>query len=128
MCFAWAAVEVSGQAGPDAIISNGPPTTSDNTTEKTLAGAHSAANFPPFTAENRLRRVLISTISAPQDSSSRVSRSKSPAGISGDSNRADPPPESRNRTVSPESSADTASMARRVAEKEFSSGTGCPAS
>ena len=52
--------------GPEAIISNGSPSTSDRTMENTRAGAQSWANLPPLTAENRLRRVLISVISAPQ--------------------------------------------------------------
>ena len=63
---ASAAVAESGQAGPEAIISSGSPSTSERTTVCTCAGAQASAKRPPLTAERRLRIVLISTISAPQ--------------------------------------------------------------
>ena len=62
---ASAQVERSGYAGPDAIMSGASPKTSDNTTEKILAGETCNANLPPLTAERRLRIVLISVMSAP---------------------------------------------------------------
>ena len=96
--------------------------------ETTWAGAHSWAKRPPFTPEKRLRRVLISTISAPQTSRLWVSSSRSAAGMSGFSNKAEPPPESRNSTVSCAVSPLTRSSACWVAVKLFSSGMGCPAS
>ena len=81
-------------------MSSGSPRMSDRTTEYTRAGAACWANLPPFTADSRLRRVLISTMSAPQASSCRVMSSISSGGIRGFSNSAEPPPDSRNRTVS----------------------------
>ncbi len=66
MAAACAQVELSGQAGPLAIISSGSPRMSLSTTLYTAAGAQASANRPPLTADSRLRIVLISTISAPQ--------------------------------------------------------------
>ena len=101
---------------------------SDRTMENTWAGAHSWANLPPFTADSRLRTVFISTISAPQASMAWVRWESSSAGMRGHSNRAEPPPDTRNTTVSSAVRSSTSSMAARVPRKEFSSGTGCPPS
>ena len=125
---ASAQVAESGQAGPEAIISSGSPRMSDNTTWNTRAGAQACAKRPPLTAERRLRIVLISMMSAPQASSWRVISCNSSPGISGCSNNALPPPESRNSTVSPAPAPATRSNAARVAAKPFSSGIGWPAS
>ena len=122
------AVELSGQAGPEAIISSLSPTTSERTMEKTFAGAQRSAKRPPLTFDRRLRIVFISSISAPQTSSCFVMSASSAGVTRGDSNRAEPPPESRSNTVSPAASPDTADSAASAAAKEFSSGTGCPAS
>lgn len=96
--------------------------------EYTWAGAHSWAKRPPFTAESRFRMVFISTMSAPQASSSLVRAISSSAGISGHSNRAEPPPDTRKTTVSSGFRSRTRSMAAWVPRKEPSSGTGCPPS
>ena len=72
--------------------------------------------------------VLISTISAPQASSWPVMSCSSSPGISGFSNSAEPPPDSRNSTVSFSVRPCTKSRASAVPRKEFSSGTGWPAS
>ena len=88
---------------------------SDSTMEKTFAGRQRSANRPPLTAERRLRSVFISTMSAPQASSCFVTSAISSAGTSGLSNRAEPPPESRNSTVSRSVSPLTSSSARLVA-------------
>ena len=128
MRFAWSQVDESGYAGPEAIISSGSPMMSDSTIAYTLAGAQANANFPPFTAESRLRTVFISTISAPLAKSAFVRAANSSAGISGFSNKADPPPESKNSTVSSSERPDTSSRARSVPRNDCSSGTGCPAS
>ena len=109
-------------------MSSGSPMTSDSTTENTCAGAHSCANRPPLTAERRLRTVFISTMSAPLASSCFVTDASAPPSMSGLSNSALPPPESRNNTRSSAPSGATRSMAACVAAKEFSSGTGWPAS
>ena len=104
------------------------PSTSLRITANTLAGAHSRAKRPPLTAESRLRMVLISTISAPLASSSFVISCSSSPEISGLSNSALPPPESRKITLSSARRFFTSSIARAVARNEFSSGTGWPAS
>ena len=109
-------------------MSRGSPRMSDRTMEYTRAGAHSWAKRPPFTADSRLRMVFISTMSAPQDSSSWVSRARSSAGTRGRSNRAEPPPDTRKITVSSAVRPDTRSMAAWVPWKEPSSGTGWPPS
>ena len=62
---ACAQLELSGYAGPEAIMSSGSPRISLSTTAKTCAGAQCRAKRPPLTAESRLRIVLISTMSAP---------------------------------------------------------------
>ena len=128
MAAACAQVELSGQAGPLAIISSGSPRMSLSTTLYTAAGAQASANRPPLTADSRLRIVLISTISAPQAKSACVTACSSSAGNSGFSNSALPPPESRNSTVSSARRPLTSASARWVAAKLLSSGTGCPAS
>ena len=92
------------------------------------AGAQLCANRPPLTPDRRLRMVFISTISAPLASSWPVICCSSAPGISGFSNSALPPPDSRNSTVSSAVKPCTSSSAFRVAAKPFSSGTGCPAS
>lgn len=74
---------------------------SESTTEYTCAGMQISAKRPPLTAESRLRMVLISRMSAPQESSWSVMFSSSQRGTSGLSNSDDPPPETRNSTVSP---------------------------
>ena len=94
----------------------------------TCAGAQLCANRPPLTPDKRLRMVFISTISAPLASSWPVICCSSAPGISGFSNSALPPPDSRNSTVSSAVKPCTSSSAFRVAAKPFSSGTGCPAS
>ena len=65
---------------------------------------------------------------APEASSSDVSFSISSVGINGFSKRADPPPETRKRTISSDERVLTALIASSVPLYEFSSGTGCPAS
>ena len=82
---------------------------------KTFAGLASSANLPPFTPDRRLRMVFISTISAPQASSCFVTSAISSSGISGHSKSAEPPPETRNNTVSSFPSGLTSSIAARVA-------------
>ena len=124
MCPAFSQVEESGHAGPDAIISSGSPSMSDNTIENTCAGSHSFAKRPPFTSDKRFLIVLISTISAPQASSWFVIFCSSSSGIFGFSNKALPPPDKRNNTVSSLESPVTISIAACVALNEFSSGTG----
>lgn len=109
-------------------MSSGSPTISDRTMENTRAGAHSWANRPPLTALTRLRRVLISTISAPQRSSWPVKSASSSGVQSGFSNSAEPPPEISSSTQSFAPSGPTRRMASSVAANEFRSGTGCPAS
>ncbi len=109
-------------------MSSGSPMMSDSTTENTLAGAHSAANRPPFTAEKRLRTVFISTMSAPLAKSCRVMSCNSSAGMRSCSKRALPPPDSRSSTVSVGSRSRVSSSTTAVARKLSSSGTGWPAS
>ena len=125
---AWAQVEVSAAAGPEAIMSSGSPRTSERTIWKMRAGAQAAAKRPPLTRESRLRIVLISTMSAPQARSWRVTSASSPPETSGASKRAEPPPERRKTTVSCGDRPCTKSSTASVARNEFSSGTGCPAS
>ena len=125
---ACAQVEVSGTAGPLAIISNGSPRISLSTILNTFAGAQALAKRPPFTPERRLRMVFISTISAPLASSCAVISCSSSPEISGFSNRALPPPDSKNSTVSSGCRPWTSSSAFSVAAKLLASGTGCPAS
>ena len=72
--------------------------------------------------------VFISTMSAPQARSSWVRAASSSGGMRGDSKRAEPPPDTRNTTVSSGARPRTSSMAARVPRKELSSGTGWPAS
>lgn len=83
---------------------------------------------PAFTADNRLRMVLISTISAPHPSSCCVISCNSSKGIQGFSSRALPPPDRRNTTVSCAVNPCTRSSAACVPRQEPSSGTGCPPS
>ena len=128
MASAWAQVERSGAAGPEAIMSSGSPSTSLRTMLYTLAGAQAKANRPPLTADSRLRMVFISTMPAPQASSWPVMSCSSAPGSRGFSSRALPPPDKRNRTVSPSRALSARSRAAWVARNEFSSGTGCPAS
>ena len=109
-------------------MSSGSPKISLRTMLNTCAGAHSSAKRPPLTADRRLRIVFISTISAPQASSWRVMSCSSSPGISGFSNNALPPPDSRNRTVSCSVSPCTRSSAFCVPAKLPSSGTGWPPS
>ncbi len=109
-------------------MSKGSPMMSERTMEKTLAGAQSSAYRPPLTAERRFLTVFISTMSAPQASSCLVRLVSSSGGMRGFSKRAEPPPERRKSTVSSGARSFTRSMAAWVAAKEFSSGTGCPAS
>ena len=108
-------VELSGYAGPEAIISSGSPRISESTMAKTLAGLASSANLPPFTPDRRLRMVFISTMSAPQARSCFVTSAISSSGISGHSKSAEPPPETRKSTVSSFPSGLTSSIAARVA-------------
>ena len=72
--------------------------------------------------------VFISIISAPQASNCLVISASSSSEISGFSKRAEPPPDSKNKTVSSLFRLLTISIAACVPRKEFSSGTGCPAS
>ena len=122
------AVDVSGYAGPDAIISSGSPRISLSTIVKTCAGAQCSANRPPFTALIRLRSVFTATMSAPEASSCSVRSVSSAGGIRGFSKSALPPPERRKSTVSSAARAAVRSSASCVAANEFASGTGCPAS
>ena len=77
-----------------------------------------------------MRMVLISTMSAPQAKScpvmSFMSFSVTPS--AGSSNRAEPPPDTRNSTVSSAVSPLTCSSSALVPLSVFSSSTGCPAS
>ena len=100
---------------------------SERTTENTFAGAQYCAKRPPLTAERCLRSVFISTMFAPQASSCFVMSSSSAAGMSGLSNSAEPPPESRKSTVSSAVRFSTSFIAASAEAKEFSSGTGWPA-
>ena len=109
-------------------MSGGSPSTSERISASIRAGAQCAAKRPPFTAERRLRIVLISTISAPQARSCLVISRSSPSGISGFSNSALPPPESRKSTVSSPRRSSVSARAAAAARTLFSSGTGCPAS
>lgn len=109
-------------------MSSGSPMISESTMAKTLAGLASSANLPPFTPDRRLRMVFISTISAPLASSWDVMSCNSAPGISGFSNRALPPPESKNSTASCAVSPCTSASAFSVAAKPASSGTGWAAS
>ena len=118
----------SAATGPEAIISGGSPSTSERITASTRAGAHHRANRPPLTPESRLRMVLISRISAPQAKSCDVIFCSCSGGIKGFSNRALPPPESRNRTVSLSDRSSVMFRIFSVPRKLFSSGTGWPAS
>ena len=79
-------------------MSIGSPMMSDKIMAYTCAGLQISANFPPLTADRRLRIVLISTMSAPLASSCLVTDSSSSALQSGFSNRAEPPPEIRSKT------------------------------
>ena len=128
MAIACPQVEVSGTAGPLAIISSGSPRMSLRTMLNTCAGAQACANRPPLTPDRRLRMVFISTMSAPLASSWDVMSCSSSAGMSGFSNSALPPPESRNSTVSSGCRPCTSSSAFWVAAKLLASGTGWPAS
>ena len=128
MAIACPRVEVSGTAGPLAIISSGSPRMSLRTMLNTCAGAQACANRPPLTPDRRLRMVFISTMSAPLASSWDVMSCSSSAGMSGFSNSALPPPESRNNTVSSGCRPCTSSSAFWVAAKLLASGTGWPAS
>ena len=101
---------------------------SERTIENTLAGLQRSANLPPFTALILFLIVFISVMDAPEARSSEVSFSISSVGINGFSKRADPPPETRNRTISLLVRLLTALIASSVPLYEFSSGTGCPAS
>lgn len=65
MAIACSPVELSGTAGPLAIISRGSPKISLSTILNIFAGAQARAKRPPLTAESLLRIVFISTISAP---------------------------------------------------------------
>ena len=94
----------------------------------TWAGAQSRANFPPLTLLSRFRTVFMDTMSAPLAKRSEVMSWSSFREIRGFSNRADPPPLIKNSTVSRSVRSRTSSMARWVAFREFSSGTGWPAS
>ena len=94
----------------------------------TWAGAQSWANRPPLTPESRLRMVLIWVMSAPQASIWPVMSSSSARGTRGRSNRAEPPPDTRNSTRSLAQRPLTAASAASVARTECSSGTGWPAS
>ncbi len=96
-------------------MSSGSPMMSLSTTVYTCAGAQAKAKRPPLTAERRLRRVFISTMFAPQAKSWRVTSAISSAGMSGFSNRALPPPESKNSTLSSGRRPSTTSSARWVA-------------
>ena len=101
---------------------------SDSTTAKTWAGAQWRAKRPPLTVERCLRMVFISVISAPQARSCLVMSCSSSVEMMGFSNRAEPPPDSRNRTRSSGLRSWVSSRARLVAAKVSSSGTGWPAS
>ena len=107
-------MEESGYAGPEAIMSRGSPMMSERTIENTFAGLHRSANFPPFTALMRLRIVFISVIDAPEARSSEVRRAISEEGIRGFSKRAEPPPDTRKRTISSSPSPSTALIAALV--------------
>ena len=109
-------------------MSSGSPMMSERTTENTFAGAQYCAKRPPLTAERCLRSVFISTMFAPQASSCFVMSSSSAAGMSGFSKSAEPPPESRKSTVSSAVRFSTSFIAASAEAKEFSSGTGWPAS
>ena len=109
-------------------MSRGSPMMSLSTMAYTWAGAQSRANFPPFTELSRFRTVFMDTISAPLANRSEVMSWSSFREIRGFSKRAEPPPLIKNSTVSSAVRSLTRSMARWVAFREFSSGTGWPAS
>ena len=89
-----------------------------NTMLKTFAGAQNWAKRPPFTADKRLRMMLISVISAPQARSCFVMSASSSPGSSGFSKSADPPPDNRKITVSSFFRPPARSKAARVPAKE----------
>ena len=98
-------VELSGTVGPEAITSRGSPTTSDRIRVTTVAGQQALASCPPLTLDRCFLTVLISSMDAPQASSSDVvacfsSRVMPSAGAT---SRADPPPEitQKTRSLSP---------------------------
>ena len=130
MANASSLVDMSGAAGPDAMLSSLSPSTSLSTTMNTCAGAQSCANLPPLTLDKCLRMVLISTMSAPQAKSwlemSCMSAKVAPS--AGSSNNAEPPPLTKNNTVSSGVRPLTCSRSAFVPLRVFSSRTGCPAS
>ena len=109
-------------------MSSRSPTTSERMTDSTWAGAQAAPKRPPFTRDRRLRMQLISWILAPQASSCWLISCNSVRDRGDCSNRAEPPPESKNSTVSSAVRPETSSNARPAARKEASSTMGCPAS
>src|SRR6267143_1370892 len=101
MRFASAIVVGSGRVGPDASADSFPTGTSLTASVIFVALCAAAASRPPFTAEKCFRTVLIASIGAPQVTSARCifcTSSSVCAGSSGNSTRADAPPESRKKT------------------------------
>ena len=128
MAWVSALVELSGQAGPEAIMSRGSPIISESIIAIMRALLQAMANLPPFTAESRLRMVFISVISAPEASSCLFTSCNSSSDTSGLSNRALPPPETRNISVSFGVRLWARERAASAPRTELPSGTGCPAS
>ena len=121
-------VEASGAAGPLPITSISSPITSLSSSASTAAGAASRASCPPLIAEMCLRTALISWMSAPEASSSRVTAcfSSSVMGAAGSGISADAPPEIRHSTRSRRPAAAAMSAMRRAPAAPRSSGTGWP--
>ena len=102
--------------------------TSERMIEQTFAGLHRSAKRPPLTLDSFFRMVLMETISRASFKKSLFSSCNSFKGISGLSNKALAPPESRKTTVSSFRKEEHIPMASSVALTEFSSTSGWPAS
>ncbi len=130
MRFASATVVGSGRVGPDASADSFPTGTSLTASVIFVALCAAAASRPPFTAEMCFRTVLIASIDAPQVTSARCifcTSSSVCAGSSGNSARADPPPESRKKTSVFSSHFFSSERIASAAFQLSAFGTGCPA-
>jgi hypothetical protein len=85
----------SGTVGPDAIISKGSPITSDSISVINVEGNEACARCPPFIIDKCFLTALISSIVAPQASSSFevVCISCKAISFCGCTSKAEPPPE-----------------------------------
>ena len=121
-------VDGSGAAGPEPITSGLSPITSETSSASTFAGHARRASRPPLIADKCLRTALISWMSAPHASSSRVTScfSASVIGGAGSGSSAEAPPEIRHSTRSPTPAAEAISAMRSAPAAPRWSGTGCP--